>query len=87
MIKNSIKNACLVIIGNEILTGRTQDKNINHIAKELFKVGILLSYVCVIPDFQKIIIKVHRPSKPTTDFLEMPIPMGESLCHLLRIDV
>ena len=57
MFKNNIKNACLVIIGNEILTGRTQDKNINHIAKELFKVGILLSYVCVIPDFKNIIIK------------------------------
>ena len=28
MVKNNIKNACLVVIGNEILTGRTQDKNI-----------------------------------------------------------
>jgi molybdopterin-biosynthesis enzyme MoeA-like protein len=41
MLKNKIKSACLVIIGNEILTGRTQDKNINHIARELFKVGVL----------------------------------------------
>ena len=53
MVKNNIKNACLVVIGNEILTGRTQDKNINHVAKEFFKVGILLNYVCVIPDIQK----------------------------------
>ena len=69
MVKNNIKNACLVIIGNEILTGRTQDKNINHIAKELFKVGILLSYVCVIPDIQKIIIKEIRRLKKNYNYV------------------
>ena len=69
MFKNNIKNACLVIIGNEILTGRTQDKNINHIAKELFKVGILLSYVCVIPDIQKIIIKEIRRLKKNYNYV------------------
>ena len=36
--------------------------------------------------FQKL-LWVHRPSKPTTNFLEMPTPMRESLCHLVRIDV
>ena len=55
--KNKIKNASLIIIGNEILTGRTQDKNINYIAKVLFKNGISLEYVCVIPDNKRIIIR------------------------------
>ena len=39
--------------------------------------------------FQKL-LWVHinyRPSKPTINFLEMPIPMGESLCLLARLDV
>ena len=36
--------------------------------------------------FQKL-LWVHRLSKPTIDFLEMPSPMGESLCHLVIIDV
>ena len=53
MNQKKIKTASLVIIGNEILSGRTQDKNINYIAKELFKSGISLQYVCVIPDVQK----------------------------------
>ena len=53
MNQKKIKTASLVIIGNEILSGRTQDKNINYIAKELFKSGIALQYVCVIPDIQK----------------------------------
>ena len=29
----------------------------------------------------------HRPSKHTIDFLEMPTPMGESLCLLVRLGV
>ena len=53
MLNKKIKSASIVVIGNEILSGRTQDKNINYIAKELFKSGILLKYVCVIPDEKK----------------------------------
>tara|TARA_Y100000996_G_C22503323_1_gene635341 strand:+ start:585 stop:1322 length:738 start_codon:yes stop_codon:yes gene_type:complete len=67
--KNKIKNASLVIIGNEILTGRTQDKNINYIAKELFKNGIFLQYVCVIPDDKKIIIQEVRRLKKRYNFI------------------
>ena len=67
--KNKIKNASLVIIGNEILSGRTQDKNINHIAKALFKNGISLQYVCVIPDDRKIIIKEIRRIKKKYNFI------------------
>ena len=37
MYQKKIKTASLIIIGNEILSGRTQDKNINYITKELFK--------------------------------------------------
>ena len=69
MVKNNIKNASIVVIGNEILTGRTQDKNINHIARELFKVGILLNYVCVIPDIQKTIVKEIRRLKKDFDYV------------------
>ena len=64
-----IKTASLVIIGNEILSGRTQDKNINYIAKELFKSGIALQYVCIIPDIQKKIIKTIRNLKKSYDFV------------------
>ena len=69
MNKKKIKTASLVIIGNEILSGRTQDKNINYIAKELFKSGISLQYVCVIPDVQKKIINTVRNLKKSYDFI------------------
>ena len=64
-----INSACLVIIGNEILSGRTQDKNINHIAKELFICGISLKFVVIIPDQKKIIISQIRKLKNQYDFI------------------
>ena len=35
----------------------------------------------------KIHIRFEKVSKLTIDFLEMSTPMGESLCHLARLDV
>lgn len=49
--------AGVIIIGDEILSGRTQDKNANYIAKELIKVGIKLSEIRIISDKGSIIIK------------------------------
>ena len=49
-------NAGIIIIGNEILIGRTKDTNSNFIAKKLIKAGIELEQIRVIPDEQKIII-------------------------------
>ena len=51
-------NAAILIIGNEILSGRTQDKNINFISNWLnSKCGIAVKEVRIIPDEQKIIIE------------------------------
>ena len=42
--------ACLLVIGNEILSGRTQDANIRVVATRLAAIGIALREVRVIPD-------------------------------------
>ena len=42
--------AGLIIIGDEILSGRTQDTNSNYIAKKLLQVGIKLEEIIVIQD-------------------------------------
>ena len=56
--KNKKVNAGILIIGNEILSGRTQDKNIGFLANWLNKkCGILVGEVRIIPDVEKIIIK------------------------------
>ena len=47
----------VIIIGDEILSGRTKDTNANFIAKQLIKIGIKLSKIIVIPDEREVIIK------------------------------
>tara|TARA_Y100000590_G_scaffold450654_1_gene590666 strand:+ start:1306 stop:2052 length:747 start_codon:yes stop_codon:yes gene_type:complete len=49
--------AGIIIIGNEILSGRTKETNSNFIAKELIKIGVKLIKISVIPDEKKEIIK------------------------------
>tara|TARA_X000000368_G_scaffold187728_1_gene148075 strand:+ start:713 stop:1426 length:714 start_codon:yes stop_codon:yes gene_type:complete len=48
--------ASLIIIGNEILSGRTQDKNLSYLATWLNEIGIQLSEVRVIRDEEDEII-------------------------------
>ena len=56
--KNKKVNAAILIIGNEILSGRTQDKNIAFISDWLYsKCGISVLEVRIIPDVEKIIVK------------------------------
>ena len=57
--KKKIKkiNAAILVIGNEILSGRTQDKNVNFISNWLnSKCGISVKEVRIIPDEEKIIV-------------------------------
>ncbi len=48
--------ACLLIIGNEVLSGRTQDANLQFLATRLGEIGIPLREVRVIPDVPETII-------------------------------
>ena len=57
MIKKEKYSAAILVIGDEILSGRTQDTNSNYIAKELEMMGITTSEIRVIPDKKSIIIK------------------------------
>ena len=53
---NKKLNAAIIIIGNEILSGRTQDVNVLSISKWLNGLGIKLDEVRVIPDIEKKIV-------------------------------
>jgi molybdenum cofactor synthesis domain-containing protein len=46
----SVITAALLVIGDEILSGRTKDKNIGYIAEYLTNIGIDLKEVRVVPD-------------------------------------
>jgi molybdenum cofactor synthesis domain-containing protein len=47
----------LILIGDELLSGRTEDANMNHIACEMARVGVRLQEVRVIPDDEEVIIE------------------------------
>jgi molybdenum cofactor synthesis domain-containing protein len=49
--------ACMLIIGNEILSGRTQDVNLNFLAKALNELGVRMTEARVIPDIEETIIE------------------------------
>lgn len=56
----NIRKAALVIVGNEILTGRTQDTNTQWIAEYLLRYGIALMEVRVVPDIEERIVQAVR---------------------------
>jgi len=47
---SEIVTAAMVVIGDEILSGRTKDKNIGHLADILTAIGIDLKEVRIVPD-------------------------------------
>ena len=58
MKKKKKVNAAILIIGNEILSGRTQDKNVAFLSNWLnLNCGIVVSEVRIIPDVENTIVK------------------------------
>lgn len=48
--------AAMIVIGDEILSGRTRDSNMNHLARELTKTGVDLKEVRVVSDEREAIV-------------------------------
>jgi molybdenum cofactor synthesis domain-containing protein len=68
-IKKETYTAALIIIGNEILSGRTQDTNTPWIAERLTGRGIILSEVRVISDIEKEIIHAVNELRAKFDYV------------------
>ena len=49
--------AAILVIGDEILSGRTKDRNIGHIAEYLAALGIDLEEVRIVPDVEERIVE------------------------------
>jgi molybdenum cofactor synthesis domain-containing protein len=69
MTQDRIWTAALCIIGDEILSGRTQDKNIAQIALWLNLQGIRLREVRVVPDVQDAIVEAVNTLRARNDYL------------------
>ncbi|MBS8273222.1 competence/damage-inducible protein A [Thalassospira tepidiphila] len=61
--------ACLIIIGNEILSGRTHDKNLPYLAEELNTLGVRLVETRVIPDIEDTIIETLNECRAKFDYV------------------
>jgi molybdenum cofactor synthesis domain-containing protein len=61
--------ACVLIIGNEILSGRTQDANLAFLAEGLNEAGIRLREARVIPDDATIIIATVNEVRRRFDYV------------------
>src|SRR3712207_8239670 len=55
--------ACLLIIGNEVLSGRTRDANLQYIATRLGELGIPMREARVIPDVPETIISTLNEAR------------------------
>ena len=61
--------AALLVIGDEILSGRTKDKNIGHVAEVLTASGIDLGEVRVVPDIEAEIVAAVNGLRARYDYL------------------
>ena len=69
MNKKAKVNAAILIIGNEILSGRTQDTNTSTLATWLNSIGVKVEEVRVIPDVEKIIVETVNLLRATYDYI------------------
>ena len=58
---------CLLIIGNEILSGRTQDANLSYLAVALNEVGVRMVHARVVPDEEEVIVSTVNECRQTYD--------------------
>ena len=59
--------AAMIVIGDEILSGRTRDSNMHHLAGRLTEKGMPLSEVRVVPDAPATIVAAVRALSATHD--------------------
>lgn len=64
-----LRKAGLVVIGNEILTGRTQDTNTMWIGEHLGQNGVILNEVRVVPDDQDMIVEAVNDLRARYDIV------------------
>ena len=69
MTKNTKVNAAILIIGNEILSGRTQDTNTGTLANWLNSIGVKVNEVRVVPDIEKKIIDTLNILRAENDYV------------------
>ncbi len=63
------KTAAVLIIGNEILSGRTQDINLSYLGRRFAQLGVILQEARVIPDNEEVVIRTVHALRAEADFV------------------
>jgi len=95
MIKKEKYSASILVIGDEILSGRTQDTNSNYISKKMTEVGVNVSEIRAIPDKKEIIISSVNELRKRNDYLFTTGGIGpthdditsESIAEALNVNI
>ena len=69
MAETKVVTACVLIIGNEVLSGRTKDANLNYMARKLSDLGIRLAEARVIPDVEPVIVDAVNDTRRKYDYV------------------
>lgn len=64
-----VVKAAMLVIGNEILSGRTHDVNVKHVGTELGLIGIQLSEVRIVPDIEAEIVETINALRSKYDYV------------------
>ena len=64
-----IYTACVLVIGNEILSGRTQDVNLQHIALTLGEQGVRVREARVLPDVEDVLVAALVETRSKFDYV------------------
>lgn len=64
-----IVTAGIIIIGDEILSGRTRDVNVSYIAKWLGEIGVQVREAAVVPDIDERIVSVVNDFRVRFDYV------------------
>jgi molybdopterin-biosynthesis enzyme MoeA-like protein len=79
--------AALVVIGDEILSGRTQDRNVAQVASWLNEQGIRLAEVRMVPDVEASIVEAVNALRSMHDYVFTTGGIGPTHggCHRRRL--
>lgn len=69
MSNDTIVTAAMLAIGDELLSGRTKDKNIGHLADVLLLAGIDLKEVRIVADDEDAIVSALNALRPQYDYV------------------
>ena len=67
--QNKPVTAALLIIGNEVLSGRTQDANLKFLGTELNKIGIRMTETRIVPDIEEDIVDAINAMRSKYDYV------------------